>query len=408
MFKAPILFGISLIVSVSASGQDAFNGLLERALSKNAEYAAALKEKEAAEAQVRASRSAYYPTLDAVAGWEDRRVELEPARGTVGYLRGQLNLFNGLKDQAQVDRARLELQIKEARAEIKKRELKLALREVLSEMHYLHGLQQTLTEEIRTTQNQKQMAARKVSAGLTSSVDQIEFDLRTDELEIRKRQIDQSHVEAHQKLYQIFGEEIRDEETDKVSFRTLAEFEKILKSAKLESNPRMRIAESEASASELERTVSRGQFLPKLDVEYAFGRVTPSDEREAGFDESQVGVFLTIPLFAGFRNTSEYRAATALSGARDREKNQVMRDLQSEFEVVREKMKEALSLYQINERKRASSKKYFDMTLAEYRRGIKNSPDLVGATERLFDSERQKFELLKDLEILSARLENLM
>jgi hypothetical protein len=43
----------------------------------------------------------------------------------------------------------------------------------------------------------------------------------------------------------------------------------------------------------------------------------------------------------------------------------------------------------------------------EYKRGVKNSPDLVGATERWFSSQKRKYELLKELELAKIKLENL-
>jgi outer membrane protein len=408
--RACFLF-LYLIIGLSIptfAAPTAFDDLLERALQKNAEYSAALKEKEAAQMGVNGSHSGFYPTLDAVAGWEDRNEEIDPAKGKVGYLRGQWNLFNGFKDSATNDRAQAELLAKEADLEIKKRDLKLALREAISEMLYLHGLQEILTEEIKVAQTQKQMASKKVAAGLTSSVDDLEFDLRSDELEIQKRRIDQSHIEAHQKLFRIFGEELVDSDIGKINFRGIDEIYQVLKNTKIDNNPTVLKAQANYLASESERMVARSEFIPKLDFEYALGRVSPTEELDAKFNEYRVGLFLTIPLFSGFNSSYKIKSAAAQLGARDKDKTQVSYNIRTEFETIKEKMKEALDLYQINERKRVTAKKYFDMTLGEYRRGIKNSPDLVGATERLFDSEKQKYELQKDLEILSTKLENLI
>lgn len=401
----------SLVAAVSIptfAASTAFDDLFEKALQKNAQYGAALKEKEAAQLSVKAANSGFYPTLDAVAGWEDRHQEIEPAKGKVGYLRGQWNLFHGFKDSAAGDRAQAELLAKEASLEIKKRELKLALREAVSEMLYLHGLQEILTEEIKVAQTQKQMASKKVAAGLSSSVDNLEFDLRSDELEVQKRRIDQSHIETHQKLFRIFGEELSDSDIDQVNFRGIDEISQILKNSKIDHHPEILKAQADYSASESERTMARSEFIPRLDFEYALGRVSPTEESDAKFNESRVGLFLTIPLFSGFDSSYKMKSATAQLGARERDKAQVSHNIRTEFETIKEKMKGALDLYQINERKRVTAKKYFDMTLGEYRRGVKNSPDLVGATERLFDSEKQKYELQKDLEILSTKLENLM
>ena len=54
----------------------------------------------------------------------------------------------------------------------------------------------------------------------------------------------------------------------------------------------------------------------------------------------------------------------------------------------------------------ASAEKYYDLTLAEYKRGVKNSPDIVGATERYFDSKKKKIEIQKELELVQLQLNN--
>lgn len=58
----------------------------------------------------------------------------------------------------------------------------------------------------------------------------------------------------------------------------------------------------------------------------------------------------------------------------------------------------------INEKRLVSAKKYYELTLSEYRRGIKNSPDLVDATERWFESKKKKYEIKKDLEVIRSKL----
>ncbi len=392
----------------SAFAQNSFDALVEKALQKNAEYSAFLKDKEAAQSRASGSHSTFYPSLNAVGGWENRREDIEPAKGYLGYLRGQMNLFNGFKDRALVRKAGSDLTVQEANLEIKKRDVRLSVKEAVSEMLYLHGLREIFKEEINLAQIQKQMATKKIAAGLTSSVDNIEFELRQDELEIQKRRIEQTHLEVHQKLFRIFGEELQDQEFEKIQFRTAPEIKMILQSAKIENNPLLRKAQGDIEASEAEKVTARSEFIPRLDFEYAFGRITPSEVAPLRYDETRVGIFLTIPLFSGFDSYYKVRAANLNFAAKDKEKTQAALNLQSEFEILKEKIKESLDLLEINQRKRVSAKKYFDMTLGEYKRGIKNSPDLVGATERFFEAEKQSYEIQKDLEILSTKLENLI
>ena len=403
-----LIFCSGVLFIDSAFAQSSFDALVEKALQKNAEYSAFLKDKEAAQSRVRGSYSTFYPSLNAVAGWENRREDIEPAKGYLGYLRGQINLFNGFKDRAGLRKANSDLMVKDANLEIKKRDVRLSVKEAVSEMLYLHGLREIFKEEINLAQTQKQMAAKKIGAGLTSSVDRIEFDLRQDELEIQKRRIEQAHLETHQKLFRIFGEDIPDQEFEKIQFRTTAEIKNILQTAKIENNPGLMKAQGEIEAFEADKATAKSEFIPRLDFEYAFGRITPSETTPLRYDESRVGVFVTIPLFSGFESNYKVRSANLNVAARDKEKTQTVLNINSEFEILKEKIKESLDLLEINQRKRTNAKKYFDMTLGEYKRGIKNSPDLVGATERFFEAEKQNYEIQKDLEILSTKLENLI
>ena len=73
----------------------------------------------------------------------------------------------------------------------------MQLVEVASDMILLHKLDDILKEEYKITQTQKQMAAKKVAAGLTSTVDNIEFELRESELQIEQKRIAQQHLEAY-------------------------------------------------------------------------------------------------------------------------------------------------------------------------------------------------------------------
>jgi outer membrane protein len=66
--------------------------------------------------------------------------------------------------------------------------------------------------------------------------------------------------------------------------------------------------------------------------------------------------------------------------------------------------KELSDLALILEKRLQTSKKYYDLTLSEYRRGVKNSPDVVAATERWFETQRKQFEIKKELETLQVKL----
>lgn len=385
------------------------DGLSQNLYQKNQEVLSLEKVVEAKEALIQASRSAYYPTLNAVGGWGQNKTDDLAAsqKGYFGYAEGRLNLFRGFKDQSISSQKEVDLKISQLGLESKKRELGLELTQIVSDMILLHKYQSILADEYKITQIQKQMAAKKVAAGLTGAVDNLEFDLRENEIQIEQRQIQQEHLEAHQKLFKLFGEEISDSLIEKIDFSKFEDLSHGPTHLIMEDSIEFQKAKVAEEISQFEKNEIKADFLPTLDITYSFGRLTPSEVSPMQLNESKYAIQLTIPLFSGFETSYKSRSAFLNVSAAEKNKLQRRIDIESEFNILKVKVSELVSLYRINEQKILSSQKYFELTLAEYKRGVKNSPDLVGATERMFSAKKKKYEILKELEIAKVKIESL-
>ncbi len=398
-----LFFSNSLFALV---GLDQFS---QNLYQKNLDIVALEKNVESKESRTSASNSAYYPTLNAVGGYGQNKADdlLQMQKGYTGYLEGRMNLFRGFKDQTVSRQNKIDFEISKLELESKKRELRLELTEAASDMVLLHKLQIISDEEYKTTETQKQMAAKKVAAGLTGSVDNLEFELRESEIQIEQRQMNQKHQEAHQKFVKLYGIDFDDSNFEKLEFSTIEQLTKPISDLKIDDltleykkNNLIKIK------SELEKSEIKADFLPSLDLSYSFGRLTPSEDSPFKFNESKYAVQLTIPLFSGFDTFYKAKAASLNIQSAEKMKIQKIQELNSKYHILKNKMSELSLLYSINEKKIINTKKYFDLTLAEYKRGVKNSPDLVSATDRLFSTKKKKFELLKDLEITRVQIEN--
>lgn len=384
-------------------------GLSSILSEKNQELSALKQQVESKEALYNSSRSGFYPTLNAVGGWAQNKTDDLAAvqKGYVGYIEGRYNLFNGFKDQSVLNQKEADLKLSKIELESKQRELRLALTELVSDMILLHKIQSILDDEYKITQIQKQMAAKKVAAGLTGSVDNLEFDLRESEIQIEKNQIEQLHKEAHQKLIRLYGEDITDSELDRISFSSIEELVHQTKKFSLENNLEYQKSNLYLSKAQYEKSEIRSDYLPKLDLTVNVGRLTPSEIAPTQFNESKYGLTLTLPFFSGLDTYYKTKSAHSQIALTERLKIQKTNNAQSDFNIFKNKTIELSELYKINESKLVNSQKYFDLTLSEYKRGIKNSPDLVGATERLFSSKKKKYEILKELELLKIKIDNI-
>jgi outer membrane protein len=52
----------------------------------------------------------------------------------------------------------------------------------------------------------------------------------------------------------------------------------------------------------------------------------------------------------------------------------------------------------------ARAERYYKLTQSEYARGVKNSPDVLGASEKLFDSRLKRIELIREFQVAKAHL----
>lgn len=401
-FFAFVIFVTTLNQKVAATTRQE----LENKLFENNQEIKALESQALAQENLKKSfYSSYLPSLNAVGGWAKNKTDEDDQRGQVGYLQGTANLFSGFRDHSNIEIEDQKLAIAHLNLETQKRKIREDLTEVLTTMIGLHRLEKILDEEFKVTQTQKQMAAKKVSAGLTSTVDNFEFELRENEIQIQRRSIIQAHEEAHQKLNALFNEEIKDETLISIDFLTPEELKKNLNLLNFEKHPSIQKSQIEKTIAELEKRTVNSEFYPKLDLSYSFGRLTPT-ETDFKYNESQVALLITIPLFSGLETVYKRKSAVSTIAAKDRELTQAGLNTKSQFERLKTKFSELTDLYQINEKKLIFAEKYYNLTLSEYKRGVKNSPDLVGATERFFDSKKKIIELHKELELVRVQLNN--
>ena len=234
-----------------------------------------------------------------------------------------------------------------------------------------------------------------------------QFDLRENEIQIEQKQIHQKHLEAHQSFLKLFGEETSDAAVERITFSPIEKLSQLTESFKIENSIEYQQAQLALESRQYERKEIKSEYLPSLDFTYSVGRLTPTESKTSDANESKYALHLTVPLFSGFDTYYKSKSSLQAESAAEKTKNQTRFNVESEYNVLKTKIGEFNFLYLMNQKKLVNTQKYFDLTLLEYKRGVKNSPDLVNATERLFSEKKRKFEILKELEILKFKIENL-
>lgn len=118
---------------------------------------------------------------------------------------------------------------------------------------------------------------------------------------------------------------------------------------------------------------------------------------------------ISVPLFSGLETLNETRAARSTIAAEEASgatrktllARQYVENLLSQLTTISDRIN-------LEEKNLSKSEEYYKITLGEYRRGVKNSPDMVGASERLLEAKIRNLEYRKDFYLTKLKIYELV
>jgi outer membrane protein len=373
------------------------------ALTKNKGYLASNQELESAKAKRKSGFSAFLPHISLNGGWENTKKFDDNNKGYLGYLDGNWSLYRGGKDAAELKNYNLGLELQISKVEQSKRQVISAVRKLYFKILTSQRLLTLVQEEQKINNEQKLMADKKVSAGLTSEVDKLEFELREQQIlaELNKYQSDLTKDRAalSSELGGLENNILFVDNLDNTPLLKNFEIQNSVASASI----KLRESQLAALSAEVNKKIALSSFLPELTFSASYGRLTP---RQTSFasdrSESSYTLLLSVPLFSGFSNYQSYVATNHSVAAKENEEFQTRLNIESEQKIFATDFLQLRTLYELNQQRLVKTAKYYNLTIGEYRRGVKNSPDLVSATENMFEARKKEIEYLRDAHVLSA------
>lgn len=392
-----LLIIIGILISPHLWALQGIEPIRSEMLRNNPEIKIYQLQVEAAQSEVSASRLNHLPRLSVKSDWTKEN-------GYNNYFEAEINLFSGFEILNETRSFKTTAEIEKFAYEKKLRELNEKLIATLSDIIYFHKSQKIFEHELATNKEQRKMAERKISAGMATQLDRLELDLREEEIRILKSQLEKDHRELHTRLEEIVGIEISEDQIDALEFdKTLSkEVPRLNNHRSIDTQ----IGELELQRQNYVLKSSRSGYWPKLDLTYAFGHFR-KDRWEDEDIENQIGLTLTIPIFSAFSSHYKQKSQGFIKAAMEHNLEKIKLATKQSEEMLSAKFDEVQELFNINKRKINLARKYYDITVFEYKKGLKNSADLAAATERWFDLQRKEFELLKEYEKLKIELQNL-
>ncbi len=261
-------------------------------------------------------------------------------------------------------------------------------------------------EDLKLSDQQLQTARRRIDGGLATNTDLLEFQLHQQELRNDLKILRQELVVNLRELQRMSGLASMPGSLD-VAFPLPSESlpsEEEMWSNVSAKNFELSAARAEVEVARAEKGASLGGWLPRVSVEGQYGKLLETDFDNSRQNSWEVIGKVTLPLFSGAGTLRKYQSKSAEAERaelkRVQEEVKVRNALKNLSELIT-RLRLKLDGEQTNVK---TSEAYYRAVMAEYKRGVKNSPDVAGATDKLFEAKERLLETRKDLSLTYLEL----
>jgi outer membrane protein len=386
--------------------------LLREAESQNLDLKEADSYLKASEAESKSQYGKLMPQLSIEGGPLATKFDDDKNSGTVVYGKADWNLYRGGRDQDAIDKSKIKRDLDRKKYEAVKSRVVREISRVYYELLFLLEGSALKEKALEMNKEQMKLAKLKKSSGFTSSADVIEFELREATLNSDLKMFSQVINEKSRELSVLLGRKdssVPNLVKGHLKRETLPALsrESILSRLK-DSNIEIAEAQADLQMSQKDASIAKSGFLPAVDLEAKYGRI--ANEERVFSDNNNYSVMLkvSVPLFSGFETINQTRAANANVAAKDVATSRKSLSAYAETENLFSQLSTLSDRLNLEEKNLSKSEDYYKITLGEYKRGVKNSPDMVGASERLLEARIRNLEYRKDYFVTKLRIYELV
>lgn len=418
MFTPQALRGLSLILTFIFAGTIAAETQAPRVVkaedlralieSGNQNYAARLGELKAAREREGALKRSFIPSIHVFAAQErfrhgDSAEKTEPTYGA----RISLPLYRGGLD-------RLEDRLLTKKRENVENELKLQRIEFLSEARELfwqirfnQEKKLALENSLKMNEAHRAAAERRIRSGVATQSDRLEFEMRGVELKQEKEQTE-FQIRRDESLLRLVlgipsGTPLKIEST----YDHEHDWRKEVEHTPNDHEVFSRVFEVNSEILDLEAAKNRASLRPQISI---FTEWQQMNDRAAewlvGDDKTEnvLGLRLDWSWDDIGQKRAESRALLIEAEAQNQRSKFEKDRIEAHVKTEIEELQLLHSQLHAAEEVIRSSESYERLTQNEYRRGVKNSPDVLGASEKLLASRLRYLEIIRNFQVARGHL----
>lgn len=402
--------GTTVLADHPNEGKVAISQLIEEAKQNSLEIKQTEENLNSLKSKLNSQYGKLSPKISVEGGPQSTKYDDEKSNATALYGKAEWNLYNGGSDKAVMDLSKSEIEIQEKRLKYLKNKVKREVSKIYYELQFILESISLKQKALELNSQQMKIAKAKNSSGFTTSSDVLEFDLRDSTLQsdlvLLNQQLDQKSRDLDVLLSRKnqTAPEIVKGHLTRETF-TLNRDELLSKIQ--DNNDQLLLSKIELQLAETEKRQAKSQFLPKLDLEARYGKLANDEKVFNDKDNYSVILKFNVPLFSGFEDYNSVKSVSAKVASSQMAIDQKSISLNAELDSSLAEIKALNARLDLEEKNLERSEKYYKLTIDEYRRGVKNSPDMVGASERLLEARIRNLEYRRDLMLARAKIQEL-
>ena len=272
---------------------------------------------------------------------------------------------------------------------------------------YQRELIKILEDGLIQNENNLKSAVKRIQAGLVTETDRLEFEMYRSQLEqdLARLRLGASNSERNLSILLGYSAKTKLETSQEILHHhrdtyldTVFDAHQHRDVLELQANENVWSAQAQQTAR---------WWTPSVDVFANYSLYTLRErDYEALSDryEYVVGVQLSMSLFDGLQSPVAASSRSLKAEGIAKQAQQTANELAAQFEGAKQELKLTHDLLHASERSVQQAKLYFDRTQSEYVRGVKNSPDVFAATQKMIELRRRFIELKRDYQLAESDL----
>jgi outer membrane protein len=350
----------------------------------------------------------FLPTIEVYGGQETfkRGQQAEKTQPVYGA-EARLNLFNGGRDSLESSRRKVTAERTKLEKSVVLADEVQKVRKLYWTIIFLKERQLTIAEALKKNDSNLSAAQRRIRSGVATEADRVEFEMNA--IDLKREQL-----KASQELSMMQREFLITIGYDPNTAIDFTEdlihehkWENLLEHSEEEHFDLTRPSELRAEELTLQAKMQNRTWLPKLDAYASWNQYSQTEEdfaEERDRQETVLGLRLSLSLGDAISARSEGGALRAEAQAAQAEASYLKREVENHIHSEMSDLKLLHSFVHEADENIKRADRYYKLTQSEYSRGVKNSPDVLSASEKVFEAHQRRLEILRDFQIAKTHV----